>query len=326
MPTTRRAALAAPLLLIPAAGARAQAAAWPNRPVTMIVPYAPGGGTDIVGREFAAILSEELGQTVVVENRGGAGGHIGTMQAARARADGYTFLYAVNSNIVINPHLYRTDGLDFAQAFIPLAQVSSYQYVLVTNPRSGLDTLEKFIAAANAKPGELTFSHSGVGGNNHLAGTLFARAAGIQIEHVSFRGTAPALMEVVAGNVTMNVSSPPPAVPLVREGRVRAIAVTGAARSPAFPDIATLAELGYPAGTVTGWHGLFFPAGTPAEAVERLSAAGRRIAQSARFHASLGRDGLEPVADRDRPAFTAAVREEIALWGTRIRELNIRVE
>lgn len=324
MHALRRTMLLAVLGALAAGGASAQG--WPNRPVTMIVPYAPGGGTDIVGREFALLLQEQLGQTVVVDNRGGAGGHIGTMQAARARPDGYTFLYAVNSNIVINPHLYRTEGLDFAQAFIPLAQVSSYQYVLVTDPRRNLDTLEKFIAAAKAKPGELTFSHSGVGGNNHLAGTLFARAAGIEIEHVSYRGTAPALMEVVAGNVAMNVSSPPPAVPLVREGRVRAIAVTGANRSPAFAEVPTLAELGYSQATVTGWHGVFFPAGSPAEAVERLSQVSRAIAQSPRMHAALSKDGLEPVADRDRPAFTAAVREEIALWGTRIRELNIRIE
>jgi tripartite-type tricarboxylate transporter receptor subunit TctC len=323
MTISRRASLAAPLVLA-AAGARAQGA-WPSRPVTMIVPYAPGGGTDIVGREFGAILAEELGQPVVIENRGGAGGHVGTMQAARARPDGFTFLYAVNSNIVINPHLYRTEGLDFTRAFIPLAQIAGYQYVLVTDPRLNLDTLEKFIAAAKAK-GDFTFSHSGVGGNNHLAGTLFARAAGITIEHVSFRGTAPALMDVVAGNITMNVSSPPPAVPLVRERRVLPIAVTGPQRSPTFPDVPTLAERGFPAATVTGWHGLFFPAGAPADAVERLSAAGRKIAQSPRMHAALSKDGLEPVADRDRASFTAAVHEEIAVWGGRIRELNIKVE
>jgi tripartite-type tricarboxylate transporter receptor subunit TctC len=324
MKAFRRTAFLAGLAALAAPGALAQT--WPARPVVMIVPYAPGGGTDIVGREFAAILQEQLGQTIVVENRGGAGGHVGTMQAARARPDGYTFLYAVNSNIVINPHLYRTDGLDFTRAFIPLAQTSNYQYVLVTDPKLNLDTLEKFIAAAKAQPGRLTFSHSGVGGNNHLAGTLFARAVGIEIEHVSFRGTAPALMDVVAGNITMNVSSPPPAVPLVREGRVRAIAVTGGARSPAFPDVATLAELGYPQATVTGWHGVFFPAGAPAEAIERLSQAARTIAQSPRWHAALGKDGLEPAPDRDRATFTTAVHEELALWGTRIRELNIKVE
>jgi tripartite-type tricarboxylate transporter receptor subunit TctC len=321
--TTRRLLLATALML---AAPAALAQAWPNRPITMIVPYAPGGGTDIVGREFAQLLSEELRQTVVVENRGGAGGHVGTMQAIRARPDGYTFLYAVNSNVVINPHLYRTDGHDFTRALIPLAQIAGYQYVLVTDPKLGLDTLEKFVAAAKAKPGDFTFSHSGVGGNNHLAGTLFARAAGIEMVHVSFRGTAPALMEVVAGNVTMNVSSPPPAVPLVRERRVLPIAVTGPARSPTFPEVPTLAERGLPQATVTGWHGLFFPAGAPAEAIERLSAAGRRIAQSPRLHAALSKDGLEPAADRDRANFTAAVHEEIGLWADRIRELQIKVE
>ena len=323
MTLLRRAALAVLGTLL-AGGAHAQA--WPNRAVTMIVPYAPGGGTDIVGREFAAILQEQLGQPVVIENRGGAGGHIGTMAAARARPDGYTFLYAVNSNVVINPHLYRTEGLDFATALVPLAHVANYQYVLVTDPRTGLDTLEKFIAAAKAKPGELTFSHSGVGGNNHLAGVLFARAAGIQIEHVSFRGTAPALMDVVAGNITMNVSSPPPAVPLVREGRVLAIAVTGGQRSAAFPTVPTLAERGLGQATVTGWHGVFLPAGSPPEAVERLATLSRQISQSPRMHAALSKDGLEPAPDQDRAAFTKAYLEELALWGSRIRELNIKIE
>jgi tripartite-type tricarboxylate transporter receptor subunit TctC len=322
--TQRRIAMLAAIASLASGNALAQA--WPNRSVTMIVPYAPGGGTDIVGREFAAFLTQAIGQTVVVENRGGAGGHVGTMQAVRARPDGYTFLYAVNSNIVINPHLYRTDGHDFATAFVPLAQIAAYQYVLVTDPKLELDTLEKFIAAAKARPGQFTFSHSGVGGNNHLAGTLFARAAGISIEHVSFRGTAPALMDVVAGNITMNVSSPPPAVPLVRERRVAAIAVTGPSRSPSFPEVPTLAERGFPQATVTGWHGLFFPAGAPAEAVERLSQAGRAIAQDPRMHAVLSKDGLEPVADRDRATFAASVREELGLWAVRIRDLNIKVE
>lgn len=320
MTLCRRAVLLAALSAAPAL------AAWPERPVTMVVPYAAGGGTDIVGREFAQLLQERIGQPVVIENRGGAGGHVGTMLAARARPDGYTLLYAVNSNIVINPSLYRTEGLDFTRDLIPLGQVAIYQYVLVVDPRLPLRSLADVIAMAKAKPGEVTFSHSGVGGNNHLAGAMFGHAAGIQLDHVSYRGTAPALLDVVGGRVTMNFSSPPPAVPLVREGQVRAVAVTGDHRHASFPDVPTMQEQGMAGFEVTGWHGLFVPRGAPDEAIGRLMAATRDIARSARLHEKLGRDGLEPAPDRPHEAFVRQIADETAFYARVVRELNVKIE
>ncbi len=309
----RRSLLLTPTLFAPTL-ALAQGAAWrPNRPVTMIVPYAAGGGTDIVGREFAQLLSQRIGQPVVVDNRGGAGGSIGTLQAVRARPDGFTFLYAVSSNIVINPHVYRTpEREDPARVLIPAGILANYQYILVGNPRFPATNLQQLIALARQRPGEITFSHSGTGGNNHLAGRLLARMAGIELSDVAYRGTGPALMDAVAGVVQFNISSPPPAIPLVRDGQLRPIAVTGAQRSPAFPDVPTVAEQGLAGYAVTGWHGAFYPAGTPEGPVEMLRAAVSEIAAL-----------TAPVTPA---AFATQVREEHAFWGRTIPELGIRVE
>ena len=184
-------------------GGRAPRTQQQQRPITLVVPYAPGGGTDIVAREFAPIFSQELGgQTVVVDNRGGAAGHVGALSAARARPDGLTLLFAVSTNVVVNPHLQRGDRVDLAVALAPVAQASSYQYVLVVNPKLAASNVQELIALAKSRPGQLTFSSSGVGGNNHLAGVLFADAAGIRMEHVPYRGTAPAVMDVVGGRST----------------------------------------------------------------------------------------------------------------------------
>jgi len=323
----RRSLLLAPTLFAPSL-ALAQSGWRPNRAVTMIVPYAAGGGTDIVGREFAQMLSQKLGQTVVVDNRGGAGGSIGTLQAVRARGDGYTFLYAVSSNIVINPHVYRTpEREDPARVLVPAGIVANYQYILVGNPRFPATNLQELIALAKANPGHVTFSHSGNGGNNHLAGKLLAKMAGIELNDVAYRGTAPALMDAVNGTVQFNISSPPPAIPLVREGQLRPIAVTGAQRSPTFPDVPTVAEQGLPGYNVTGWHGVFYPPGTPAEPVAALRAAVAEIAAMPAFHEKLGRDGLEPLSAPVSPdAFATQVRDEHAFWGRTIPELGIRVE
>lgn len=324
----RRSLLLTPTLFAPTI-ALAQGAAWrPNRAVSMIVPYAAGGGTDIVGREFAQLLSQKIGQPVVVENRGGAGGSIGTLQAVRARPDGFTFLYAVSSNIVINPHVYRTpEREDPARVLLPAGILANYQYILVANPRFPVTNLAELIALAKARPGEVTFSHSGNGGNNHLAGKLLARMAGIEMGDVAYRGTGPALMDAVNGTVNFNISSPPPAIPLVREGQLRAFAVTGAQRSPAFPDVPTVAEQGLPGYAVTGWHGAFYPPGTPEGPVAMLRAAVSEISAMPAFHEKLGRDGLEPLTTAVSPtAFAEQVREEHAFWRRTIPELGIRVE
>jgi tripartite-type tricarboxylate transporter receptor subunit TctC len=291
------------------------------------VPYAPGGGTDLTAREFAHSFGEALGgQTVVVENRGGAAGHVGSMGVARSRPDGLTLLFAVSTNIVVNPHMQR-DGKDLLDQLAPVAQVTSYQYVLVIDPKLPPRSLQELIAYARTQPrGSLTYSSGGVGNNNHLAGVLFSDATSLEMEHVPYRGTAPALLDVVAGRITMNFSSPPPAIPLAREGRVRALAVTGERRLAALPDVPTLSEAGLPGVTILGWHGIFAPAATPVETLDRLERAARQAAAAPRFAGRLDTDGLEPSPVRPRAEFLAAVREESAFWARKVRELDLRME
>lgn len=325
----RRAALAAGLggAVLAASGRRAGAQTAANRPLTMVVPYAAGGGTDITGREFAQLLAQELGQTVVVDNRGGAAGHVGSVGVARSRPDGTTLLFAVSTNIVVNPHLQRGDRVNLATALAPVAQVSAYQYVLVVNPEVPARTLPELIAHVRSRPrGEVTYSSGGVGNANHLAGVLFAEAANLSMEHIPYRGTAPALLDVVAGRVAMNFSSPPPAIPQIKEGKLRAIAVTGAKRIAALPEVPTLAEAGLPGVAITGWHGVFAPAGLPADLQERLASASRRAADAPRFRERLEHDGLEPAPARPLGEFATSVREESAFWERKVRELDLKLE
>jgi tripartite-type tricarboxylate transporter receptor subunit TctC len=316
--------------LLAAAGALAAPAvqAQANRPIVLVVPYAPGGGTDLTAREFAHSLSEALGgQTVIVENRGGAAGHIGSVGVARARPDGNTLLFAVSTNLVVNPHMQRGDGVDLITALAPVAQVTSYQYVLVIDPKLPVNTLQELIAHARAQPkGTLTYSSGGVGNANHLAGVLFSDAVQVEMEHVPYRGTGPALLDVVGGRITMNFSSPPPAIQLAREGRLRAIAVTGERRIGTLPDVPTLAEAGLPGVTIIGWHGIFAPAALPADQLDRLERAARQAAATPRFAGRLEQDGLEPSPVRPRAEWFTAVREEHGFWGRKIRELNIKLE
>jgi tripartite-type tricarboxylate transporter receptor subunit TctC len=304
-----------------------RALAQATRAVTIVVPYAAGGGTDITGREFAQLFAPEIGQTVVVDNRGGAAGQVGSVSVARARPDGTTLLFAVSTNIVVNPHLQKGDRLDLAAALQPVAQVSSYQYVLVVHPDVPARTLPDLLAHIRSRPkGELTYSSGGIGNANHLAGVLFSEAAGVEMEHVPYRGTAPALLDVVAGRVTMNFSSPPPALALVREGKLRAIAVTGDHRIAALPEVPTLTEAGLPNAVITGWHGVFAPAATPAELMDRMEAAARRAAATPKFLDRLAHDGLEPAPARPRAAFAEAVRGESAYWARKVKELDLRLE
>jgi len=317
----RRAALAAPLILPGIARAQQQ------RPIVIVVPYAPGGGTDVTAREFAQGFSEALGgATVVVENRGGAGGHLGSVSVARARPDGTTLLFAVSTNLVVNPHLHN-DNSNLVSALAPVAQVSAYQYLLVIDPRLPPRNLAEFIPWVRAQPaGDLTYSSGGVGNANHLAGVLFSDAVGIRMEHVPYRGTGPALLDVVAGRISMNFSSPPPAIALAREGRLRPIAVTGERRMAAIPDVPTLAEGGLGAATITGWHGIFAPAATPPDLMARYEAAARQAAANPRFANRLEPDGLEPAPQRSRAEFQAAIRTEHEFWGRKIREQGLRLE
>src|SRR4029450_7702671 len=258
--TRRNALLAGSTALLLPSAVRAQAT-WPSGPVTFVVGYAAGGGADINARELANIESPMIGQQIVVDNKGGAAGSVGVGVVAAAKPDGQTLVYAVGTNVIITPGGQK--GMIAPRATLPpICQTTDYQYVLVVTPKVPVKTAAELVALAKKDPDKLTYSSSGVGGNNHLAGALFADTAGIKITPVPHKGTAPALADVISGIITMNFSSLPPAVGQVKAGNLRALAVTGEKCIKSMPDVPTLKEQGIDV-VVNGWHGLFAPAKTP---------------------------------------------------------------
>ncbi|MFZ5781168.1 MAG: Bug family tripartite tricarboxylate transporter substrate binding protein [Pseudomonadota bacterium] len=308
-------------LLLPAA-ARAQA--WPVQPVTFVVGYAAGGGADIVARELAMLMTPLLGQNVVVDNKGGAAGAIGARFVSNAKPDGYTIFYAVGTNVVTNPHILKT-SIDTLAGLVPIIQTTDYQYVLAVNPSVPANNVQELITLAKKEPDKLTFSSSGVGGNNHLAGALFADAAGIKITHVPYKGTGPALMDVISGVITMNFSSLPPAVSQIKAGRLKALAVTGNKRVSALPDVPTLKEQGVDV-SVTGWHGLFAPPKTPDAILDRIYKDTAAAMKDPKYTGALAKDGLDLPPPRSRAEFTKYVHDEHAFWGKKLRELKVEME
>lgn len=321
---SRRSALAlgSGALLVPSA-LRAQAT-WPTQPLSFVVGYAAGGGADIVARELAHLMTPLLGQQVIVENKGGAAGAIGARFVSNAKPDGYTIFYAVGTNVVTNPHVLKA-SIDTLKGLVPIIQTTDYQYVLAVNPNVPVNNVKELIALAKKEPGKLTFSSSGVGGNNHLAGALFAEAAGIDITHAPYKGTGPALMDVISGVITMNFSSLPPAVSQIKGGRLKALAVTGNKRVSSLPDVPTLKEQGVDV-AVTGWHGLFAPPKTPDAILDRLHKETAIAMKDTRYTEALAKDGLELPPARSRAEFTKYVEDEHAFWGKKLKALNIQAE
>jgi tripartite-type tricarboxylate transporter receptor subunit TctC len=308
-------------LLLPSA-ARAQT--WPAQPVTFVVGYAAGGGADIVARELAMLMTPLLGQNIIVDNKGGAAGAIGARFVSNAKPDGYTIFYAVGTNVVTNPHILKA-SIDTLSGLVPIVQTTDYQYVLAVNPGVPVSNVQELIALAKKEPDKLTFSSSGVGGNNHLAGALFTDAAGIKITHVPYKGTGPALMDVISGVITMNFSSLPPAVSQIKAGRLKALAVTGNKRVSALPDVPTLKEQGVDV-AVTGWHGLFAPPKTPDAILDRIYKDSVEAMKDPKFTGALAKDGLDLPPPRSRAEFTKYVRDEHAFWGKKLRELKVEME
>ncbi|MCA0248077.1 MAG: tripartite tricarboxylate transporter substrate binding protein [Proteobacteria bacterium] len=321
---SRRSALAlgSGALLVPSA-LRAQAT-WPTQPLSFVVGYAAGGGADIVARELAHLMTPLLGQQVIVENKGGAAGAIGARFVSNAKPDGYTIFYAVGTNVVTNPHVLKA-SIDTLKGLVPIIQTTDYQYVLAVNPNVPVNNVKELIALAKKEPGKLTFSSSGVGGNNHLAGALFAEAAGIDITHAPYKGTGPALMDVISGVITMNFSSLPPAVSQIKGGRLKALAVTGNKRVSSLPDVPTLKEQGVDV-AVTGWHGLFAPPKTPDAILDRLHKETAIAMKDSKYTEALAKDGLELPPARTRAEFTKYVEDEHTFWGKKLKALNIKAE
>jgi tripartite-type tricarboxylate transporter receptor subunit TctC len=320
---TRRHALAmgSGALLLPS---MARAADWPTGPVTFVVGYAAGGSTDINARELGQVMTPVIGQQIIIDNKGGAAGSIGLRAVAAAKPDGQTLFVAVGTNVIINPHVQK-GMIDTLAALAPICQITSYQYVLVVGNKVPANNAAELVALAKKDPEKLTYSSSGVGGNNHLAGALFAEAAGIKLTHVPYKGTGPAVADVISGQITMNFSSLPPAVSQIKGGNLKALAVTGDKRVKSLPDVPTLKEQGIDV-VVTSWQGLFAPAKTPADILDKIEKAAKEAMKNPKWEEALARDGLEQPPDRTRAEFTKFVADEHAFWGKTLKKLNIEME
>lgn len=310
-------------LLCPISTGYAPAQSYPDRPIKMIVPFPPGGPTDVMGRLVAQILQTSLGQSVVVENRPGAGGTIGAKAVATADPDGYTLLYGSTSTLAIGPALYK--NLDPTKAFAPVAMVSDVPFLLVVGPNVPAKSVQDLVAYAKANPGKLNFSSAGNGTPPHLTGELFKAATKTDIVHIPYKGGAPSITDVISGQVQMTFETTSVLLPLVREGKLRALAVTSAARQPQLPDIPTMIESGVPGFLANSWTGVVAPAGTPAAAVGKLNAAINEGLRAPANRANFEKLGVE-VKIGSVQDFAAQIGGELQKWSGIVQSSGIKAE
>ena len=309
---------------LPLCSGPAYSQAYPGKPIRIVIPYPPGGGTDIVIRAVSGRLSERLGQPVVVDNRGGATGTIGSEAVAHAAPDGYTLLAHTNAGITILPHLNKKLPYDPIRDFAPVTMAASSPYLMVVNPKIAATSVAQFIALAKAKPGELNYASSGNGASTHLAGLLFCQMTGVKMVHIPYKGSGPATTELLAGQVQMRFSSIPPVLPHVRSGRLRALAVTSAKRFSLLPEVPTVADT-VPGFEVLSWYGVFAPAGTPPAIIKKLNADFAAALNSPDVKALLATDGSEVVASSPE-YFGKVIRAEYARWAPVVKESGAKID
>jgi tripartite-type tricarboxylate transporter receptor subunit TctC len=307
--------------LVPAA---ALAQAWPAKPVRMIVPFPPGGNTDIIARIVAPRMGENLGQQIIIDNRGGAGSTIGTELAARSPADGYTLLM-VSAAHVINPAMVKKLPYDSIRDFTPITMVADVPTAFVVHPSLPVKTVKEFIALAKARPGQINYSTSGRGTVGHLSAELLASMTKIKLEHVAYKGTGPALIDLLAGHVQLQFASMPAVIQYARTGKLRMIAQTGEKRSPAAADVPTMMEAGVPGFVVSSGFGMFGPAGTPRPIVDRVYASVKAALAVPDVKNQLSGQGADPVGSTPEQ-YDAFNKSEIQKWIKVAREAGIQPE
>jgi tripartite-type tricarboxylate transporter receptor subunit TctC len=298
---------------------------YPNHPLRLVVPFPPGGPTDIVARPLAQKLSEQLGQQVIVDNRGGAGGNIGAESVARAAPDGYTLLMGTVGTQAINPALYTKLAYDPTRDLAPVALVAAAPVAVVVHPSVGAKSVKELLALARAKPGQLTFGTAGSGTPGHLTGEMFKSATAASLVHVPYKGSAPAVSDLIGGQIGLMFDPVQSVLPHIRAGRIQALAVSSARRSGALPDVPTLKEAGVPGVETTAWWGLLAPAKTPREVIALLSAEAQRAVQTADLRERLGAVGIEPMG-LGSDAFAEFQKAELAKWGKAVRESGATVD
>ena len=317
--TTRR------TLLLAALATPAIAQSWsPERPMRMVVPFAPGGATDIVARVLAEPMGTRLGQAVAVENRTGAGGNVGVESVVRAAADGHTLLMGTTGTLTINQHLYTNMTFNPVADLAPVGLAFGTDHVLIVNTSVAAQTAQEFLALVRAQPGRLSYGSGGSGTSTHTVAELFKLVAQVDIQHVPYRGSAPALNDTVAGNVQVMLDQIASALPMIQGNRVRALAVTGPRRHPALPNVPTVAEIGLAAAEATSWGAVMAPAATPAPAIARLNAALRESLELPAVRERLTAVGADALTST--PAELATyLRAEVEKWGRVVREARITV-
>ncbi len=298
---------------------------WPSKPIKYVVPFAPGGSTDILGRTISEKLSVALGQPVVVDNKPGAGGGLGADFVAKAAPDGYTIMGGTISTHAINASLYSNLPYDPVKDFVAVTLLARVPNMLVVNPDVPAKTVAELIALMKANPGKYTFASAGNGTSQHLSGELFKSMAGVEMQHIPYKGSPPALQDVVGGQVTMTFDNITTAWPLAKAGKLRALAVTTAKRSPVAPDVPTLAESGLAGFEVGSWQGVFAPAGTPPAIVKRLNAEIVKILSMPDVKEKILALGAEPVGDTSEQ-FTAYVKTEVVKWSDVVKKSGAKVD
>ncbi len=318
-----RAVLFATVALLFAGLAAAQS--WPAKPIRILCPFPPGGGVDITARAIGLELSRALGQPVTVENKPGAGGNIAAAEVARSAPDGYTLFLTLNSLHSISPMLYSKLPFDAMKDFAFITPLVAFSNVLIVNPANPARSAQELIAQAKAQPGKLTYASSGNGTNVHLVGELFRSMAGVDVVHVPYKGSAPALTDMLAGNVTMMFETIPFAITQIKGGKLKALAVTSAKRQPLLPDVPTLAESGLAGFDTIAWYGLIAPAATPRDIVTRLNAEAIKGAQSKEF-----RDRMEPlgfeIVTGSPERMAEMLRADAARWAPVVKAANVKID
>jgi len=303
----------------------AAAQSYPNKPVRLVVPYAPGGATDIIARAAAVELSKTLGQAVTVDNRPGAGGNLGAELTARSAPDGYTMVMSASSLHGITPFLYSKLNYDPNKDLVPVIVFASFANVLVVNPEVKAGSVKELTALAKARPGKLTCASSGSGSTIHMSCEMYKHMLGLDIQHVPYKGSGPAMIDLIGGQVNLMFDNIPSAITHIRSGKLRALATTGPKRAATLPDLPTMIEAGVPGYESTAWFGLAMPAGTPAEIIARMNAEGQKAAKAPDFIKRVTELGYEIIGGSSAQ-MAAMIQDEIKRWGPIVKASGAKVD
>ena len=312
-------------MTLAAASGASLAQAWPAKPIRIVVPFPPGGGTDIIARETSQRVAKATGWTFVIDNKPGAGGNLGVDAVAKSPADGYTIVLGQSSNLAINPTLYARLPYDPQKDLVPILLLANAPLVMVTATTTPYKTLADAVNTARAKPGQINFASPGNGTVAHLTSEMFQRAAGIKTQHVPYKGAAQAMTDVISGTVDLYMSSVPTLLGHIKQGKVRALAVTSARRVDDLPEVPTINESGYKGFDAVTWFGLLAPAGTPNDVIARLNAEFNKALKQPELAKRLGDEGADPAGGTPEQ-FAALIRDEIPRWGKIVKESGAKVD